>query len=175
MFGPWLSQLGSITYALVHMKKKKKKKNNKNARIPYTFVCRPSLPWTKLDHHRLPMAGPNAAQCKGNNWADNFQWGSERDKILFSHAPFIRPGYCLLSLWKFFISVRSRQIRANTFFRIWTSAKIHSISNAFDNLIGYILSISMCMQNFITISYARSCQYQCLCKSLSKYSTQFKR
>ena len=25
------------------------------------------------------------------------------------------------------------------------------------------------------ISWARSCQYQCLCKSLSKYSTQFKR
>ena len=68
------------------------------------------------------------------------------------------------------------------------------------------MSISMCMQNFITIfltvqeiaplslfqnlklgkastdkkcqftiSWARSCQYQCLCKSLSKYFTQFKR
>ena len=77
---------------------------------------------------------------------------------------------------------------------------------SFDNLMGYILSISMCMQNFITIfhsvqeiaplllfqnlelgkastngkchfaiSWARSCQYQCLHKSLSKYSTQFKR
>ena len=77
---------------------------------------------------------------------------------------------------------------------------------SFDNLIGYILSISMCMQNFITIfftvlgigpfsffqnlelgkastdkkcqfaiSWARSCQYQCIRKSLSKYSTQFKR
>ena len=107
---------------------------------------------------------------------------------------------------------------------------------SFDNLIGYILSISVCMQNFITIfftvlqigptlvkinvsakfyqnipnglrvkfhcfqnltiftfsefcarqsldrkkchfaiSWARSCQYQCLRKSLSKYSTQFKR
>ena len=76
---------------------------------------------------------------------------------------------------------------------------------SFDNHIGYILSISMCMQNFITIfftfleiepfslfqnlelgkastdkkcqftvSWARSCQYQCLRKSLSKYSTQFK-
>ena len=73
----------------------------------------------------------------------------------------------------------------------------------FDNLLGYILSISMCMQSFITIvhsfrpfslfqnlelgkastdkkcqftiSWARSCQYQCLRKSLSKYSTQFKR
>ena len=76
----------------------------------------------------------------------------------------------------------------------------------FDNLIGYILPISMCMQNFITIfftvlqkgpfslfqnfelgkastdkkchfsiSWARSCQYQRLRKSLSKYSTQFNR
>ena len=77
---------------------------------------------------------------------------------------------------------------------------------SFENLIGYNLSISMCMQNFITIlftvleigpfslfqnlelgkastdkkcqvamSWARSCQYQCLRKSLSKYSAQFKR
>ena len=77
---------------------------------------------------------------------------------------------------------------------------------SFDYLMGYILSISMCMQNFITIfhsvqeigpfslfqnlelgkastddkchfaiSWARPCQYQCLRKSLSKYSTQFKR
>ena len=75
---------------------------------------------------------------------------------------------------------------------------------AFDNLLGYILSISMCMQNFITIfhsvqeigpfslfqhlelgkastddkcqfaiSWARSYQYQCVCKSLSKYSKWF--
>ena len=71
----------------------------------------------------------------------------------------------------------------------------------FDNLLGYILSISICMQNVITIfnsvqeivpfslfqnleldkastddkchfaiSWARSCQCQCVCKSLSKYS-----
>ena len=77
---------------------------------------------------------------------------------------------------------------------------------SFDNLMGNILSISTCMQNFITIfhivqeiaplshfqnlelgkastnekchfaiSWARSCEYQCLRKSLSKYSTQFKR
>ena len=77
---------------------------------------------------------------------------------------------------------------------------------SFDNLMGYILSISMCMQNFITIfhsvqeiaqlslfqnlelgkastdekcqfaiSWARSYEYQCLRKSLSKYFTQFKR
>ena len=74
----------------------------------------------------------------------------------------------------------------------------------FDNLFGYILSLSMCMQNFITIfhsvqeigpfslfqnlelgkastddkchfsiSWARSCQYQCVCKSLVKYSECF--
>ena len=77
---------------------------------------------------------------------------------------------------------------------------------SFDYLMGYIMSISMCLQNFITIfhsvqeigpfslfqnlklgtasldekfhfaiSWARSCSYQCLRKSLSKYSTQFKR
>ena len=77
---------------------------------------------------------------------------------------------------------------------------------SFDYLIGYIIWISMCMQNFITIfhsvheielfslfqnldlgkastdekchfaiSWARSYQYQCLRKSLSKYSTKFKR
>ena len=77
---------------------------------------------------------------------------------------------------------------------------------SFDNLMGCLLSIPMCMQNFITIfhsvqeigpfslfqnlvlgktstdekwyfavSWARSCQYQCLRRSLSKYSTQFKR
>ena len=76
---------------------------------------------------------------------------------------------------------------------------------SFDNLMGYILSEPMCMQNFITIfhsaqeigpfslfqnlelgktstdekwhftiSWARSCQYQCLRRSLSKYSAQFK-
>ena len=74
----------------------------------------------------------------------------------------------------------------------------------FDNLLGYILSISRCLQNFITIfhsvqeigpfslfsecgarqsldrdkchfaiSWARSCQYQCVCKSVSKYSKRF--
>ena len=76
----------------------------------------------------------------------------------------------------------------------------------FDNFIEYNLSISMCMQNFITIfhsvqeiaplslfqnleygkaptnekchfaiSWAKSCQHQCLRNSLSKYSTQFNR
>ena len=84
--------------------------------------------------------------------------------------------------------------------------KLNQSQMSFDNLIGYFLSISMCMQNFITIfhsvqeiaplslfqnlelgkastdekchfaiSWAISCQYQCLRKSLSKYSTQFKR
>ena len=84
--------------------------------------------------------------------------------------------------------------------------KLNQSKMSFDNLMGYILSISMCMQNFLTIfhsvqeiaplslfqnlelgkastnekchfaiSWARSCQYQCLRNSLSKYSTQFKR
>ena len=84
--------------------------------------------------------------------------------------------------------------------------KLNQFQMSFDNLMGYILSISMCMQNFITIfhsvqeigpfslfqnlelgkastnekchfaiSWARSCQYQCLRNSLSKYSSQFKR
>ena len=55
-----------------------------------------------LDEVGSPSAAkgrsPNAAQCKGNNWADNFQWGSERYKTLVSHAPFILPDYCPLSL-----------------------------------------------------------------------------
>ena len=84
--------------------------------------------------------------------------------------------------------------------------KLNKSQMSFDNLMEYILPISMRMQNFITIfhsvqdiapislfqnlelgkvstdekchfaiSWARSCQYQCLRKSLSKYSTQFKR
>ena len=84
--------------------------------------------------------------------------------------------------------------------------KLNQSQTSFDNLMGYILSISMCMLNFITIfhsvqeiaplllfqnlelgkastnekchfaiSWARSCQYQCLRNSVSKYSTQFKR
>ena len=87
-----------------------------------------------------------------------------------------------------------------------TRQKLNQSQMSFDNLMGYILSISMCMQNFIaifhsvpeiaplslfqnlelgkastnekyyfTISWARSCQYQCLRNSLSKYFTQFKR
>ena len=84
--------------------------------------------------------------------------------------------------------------------------KLNQSQMSFDNLMGYILSISMYMQNFITIflsvqeiaslslfqnlelgkvstnkkchfaiSWARSCQYQCLRNSLSKYFTQLKR
>ena len=84
--------------------------------------------------------------------------------------------------------------------------KLNQSQMSVDNLMGYILSISMCMQNVTTIfhsfqeiaplslfqnlelgkastnekchfaiSWARSCQYQCLRNSLSKYSTQFKR
>ena len=78
--------------------------------------------------------------------------------------------------------------------------KLNQSQVSVDNVMGYILSISMCMQNFITmfhsvqeiaplslfqnlelgkastsekchfaISWARSCQYQCLRNSLSKY------
>ena len=123
-----------------------------------------------------------------------------------------------------------QEIRLLSLFRIWRSAKprptddkchfaiislfsefeprqkLNQSQVSFDNLMGYILSISMCMQNFITIfhsvqeiaplslfqnlelgrastnekcyfaiSWARSCQYQCLRNSLSKYYTQFKR
>ena len=84
--------------------------------------------------------------------------------------------------------------------------KLNQSQMSFANLTGYILSISMCMQNFIiifysvqeiallslfqnlelgkastnekchfAISWARSCQYQCLRNSLLKYSTQIKR
>ena len=84
--------------------------------------------------------------------------------------------------------------------------KLYQTHLSFDSLMEYILSMSVCMQNFITIfnsvqeiaplslfqtlelgkastdekchfaiSWARSCQYQCLRKSLSKYSTQIKR
>ena len=84
--------------------------------------------------------------------------------------------------------------------------KLNQSQMSCDNLMGYILSISMCMQNFTTIfhsvqeiaplllfqnleygkastnekchfaiSWARSCQYQCLRYNSSKYSTQFKR
>ena len=81
MFGPWLSQLGLIITALVHMKKKK------YARIPYTFVCRPSLPWTEVGSPSAANGrSPNAAQCKGNNWADNFSEAQNRIKLLF-HMP----------------------------------------------------------------------------------------
>ena len=79
--------------------------------------------------------------------------------------------------------------------------KLNQSQMSFDNLIGYILSISTCIQNFVTIFHsvqevaplslfqnlelgkastdekchlaiywARSCQYQCLRNSLSKYS-----
>ena len=38
------------------------------------------------------------------------------------------------------------------FFRIWSSAKPQPIPNKFNNLLGYKLSVSMCMRNFITIN-----------------------
>ena len=113
MFGPRLSQLGFIITALVHMKKKIRS---------HTVFIRLSTKST-LDEVGSPSAAngrsPNAAQCNGNNWADNFQWGSGRDKTCFT-CPIYSPGVIVssfslslsLSLWKFVISVRSRQIRA---------------------------------------------------------------
>ena len=97
-----------------------------------------------------------------------------------------------------------------TIVSLWSESepqqKLTQSQMPFDNLIGKILSISVCMQNFITIfhsvqeiaplslfqnlelgkastsekchlaiSWARSSKYQCLCNSLSNYSTQFKR
>ena len=82
-----------------------------------------------------------------------------------------------------------------------TRQRLGQSQMTFDNLLHYILSITMCMQTFIpilfhsveeigpfshfqnlelgkastgdkchfAISWARSCQYQCVCKSVSKY------
>ena len=112
MFGPRLSQLGLIITALVHKKK--------CARIPHSFVCRPSLPWTKLDHHRLPMAEVRT-QHSARETTEPIIFSEAQDGIKLLFHLFAR-GYCLLflslslslslSLRKFVISVRSRQIRA---------------------------------------------------------------
>ena len=105
MFGPWLSQLGLIITALVHMKK--------YARISYSFVCRPSLPWTKLDHHRRPMA-EDRTQHSARETTEPIIFSEAQNGIkhLFHIPHLFARGYCLLSLWKFVISVWSRQIRA---------------------------------------------------------------
>ena len=104
------------------------------------------------------------------------------------------------------IPLSSRDKAIFTFSEFGARQSLDRSQMSFDNLMGYILSISMCMQNFITIfhsvqeitplslfqnlelgkastnekchfsiSWARSCQYQCLRNRLSKYSTQFKR
>ena len=105
MFGPWLSQLGLIITALVHMKK--------YARISYSFVCRPSLPWTKLDHHRRPMAEVRTQHsARKTTEPIIFSEAQNGIKHLFHIPQLFARGYCLLSLWKFVISVWSRQIRA---------------------------------------------------------------
>ena len=41
-----------------------------------------------------------------------------------------------------------------TFFRIEPRQKLNQSQMSFDNLMGYILSISMCMQNLITVFYS---------------------
>ena len=109
MFGPWLSQLGLIITALVHMKK--------YARIPYTFVCRPSLPWTKLDHHWLPMAEVRTKRSARETTEPIIFSEAQNGIKLVSHAPkylFVRVIVSIfsLSLSQFVIAVRSRQIRA---------------------------------------------------------------
>ena len=91
MFGPWLSHLGLVITALVHMKK--------YARIPYSFVCRPSLPWTKLDHHRLPMAEVRT-QHSARETTEPIIFSEDQDgiKLLFHMPHLFARGYCLLFL-----------------------------------------------------------------------------
>ena len=57
-----------------------------------------------------------------------------------------------------FDNLRFKRKSSVHFFRIWSSAKPRPIK-----------------KGQFAISWVRSCQYQCLRKSLSKYSTQFKR
>ena len=78
------------------------------------------------------------------------------------------------------IPLSSRDKAIFTFFRIWCSAKPRQMINV-------ILQQSHFFQNWnlgknstnlkclLTISWGTSCQYQCVCKISSQYSTQFKR
>ena len=80
------------------------------------------------------------------------------------------------------------RVKFHFFFRIWTSAKPRPIPNVIwlshglhhININVYAkfhhnIPLSSREKCHFAISWARSCQYQCLRKSLSKYSTQFKR
>ena len=62
------------------------------------------------------------------------------------------------------IPLSSRERAIFTFSELKPQQRLGQSQMTFDNLMGYILSISMRMH---------SCLYQCLRKSLSKYSTQF--
>ena len=117
-----------------------------------------------------------------------------RSSSLFQNFAFGKAstdGKCHFAIVSFFSEFEPRQ-------------KLNQSQMSFDNLMWYILSISMCMQNVITIfhsvqeiaplsllknlelgkastnekchfaiSWAKSCQYQCVCKVSSQQSTQF--
>ena len=56
----------------------------KYARIPYTFVCRPSIPWPKLDHHRLLMAEVRTQRsARETTEPITFSEAQNRRKLLF--------------------------------------------------------------------------------------------
>ena len=59
-----------------------------------------------------------------------------------------------LALGKASIDDKCHFAVVSLFFRILTSAKTQQSQMSFDILMGYILSISMCMQNFITIFHS---------------------
>ena len=111
-----------------------------------------------------------------------------------------------LALGKASTNDKCHLARVSLFSEFEPRQKLNQSQMSSDNLMGYILSVSMCMQNFVTIfhsvqeiapllffqnlelskaskdekyhfaiSWARSCQYQCLRNGLSNYSTQFKR
>ena len=110
-----------------------------------------------------------------------------------------------LALGKSWTDDKCHFSKASLFSEFEPRQKFNQSQMSFDNLMGSILSISMCMQTFITIfhsvqdlaplslfqnleldkastdekcqfaiSWARSCQYQCIYKILSKYSKRCK-
>ena len=134
---------------------------------------------------------------------------SSRDRVIFTFSEFGARQNILLQFVgldhsniklsaKFYQNIPNGLSAKFQFFR----PNLDQSQMSFDNLMSYILSIPMCMQNFITIfhsvqaigpfslfqnlelgktstdekwhftiSWATSCQYQCLHRSLSKYST----
>ena len=133
---------------------------------------------------------------------------SQKSIKIFHSVQEIRPFslFQTLALGTALIDDKCHCVIVSLFSEFGTQQKLNQSQMSFGNLMGYILSISIRMQNFITIfhsvqeiaplslfqnlelskastnakchfaiSWARSCQYQCLRNSLSKYSTQFKR